>query len=103
MAVKLQSNYIYNGNDFLDGRQSVANSLDDLKDWFNKDNPEDIIVIPDGFEVRCEGNWYVFDPNKEPNEITGYFSPRLSQENINTILPEGIIRVGRTLTEVKLI
>ena len=103
MAIKLQSNYIYSGNDFLDGRQSMANSLDDLKNWFIKENPEEIIVIPDGFEIRVEGNWYVYDPKKEPNDITGYFSPRLTEESVKNLLPDGLIKVGEVIGTVDLI
>ena len=103
MAVKLQSNYIYSGSDFLDSRQSMANSLEDLKNWFNKVNPEDIVVIPDGFEIRVDGDWYVYDPKKEPNDLTGYFSPRLTEEQVKNLLPKGLIKVGDVLGTINLI
>ena len=102
MAVKIQSNYTYTGNDFLDSRQSEAKTIEDLKNWFIKDNPEDIIVIPDGFEVRVGGDWYVYDPKKEPNDLTGYFFPRLTEERVKNLLPNGLIKVGNVLGTVNL-
>ena len=84
MAVRLQTNHFYNGNDFLDSRHSIANSTDDLLNWFIDKKPEDLIIIPEGFEVYLppsretddSGIWYIYEPNKTPNEITGFFHPR---------------------------
>lgn len=96
MAVRLQSNYLYNSNDFLDSRQSEALTIADLRDWFNKENEEDIIRIPEGFEVRVGGDWYTYEPNKEMDPETGYFKPRLTEESLKDLLPD-VIRVGDTV------
>lgn len=103
MAVKIQSNYTYTGNDFLDSRHSEAKSLDDLKNWFKKENSEDIIIIPEGFEVWAEGNWYTYNPELGENEITGYFYPRLTEEKAKNLLPNGLIKVGNILGTVEII
>lgn len=103
MSVKLQSNYLYNGSDFLDQRQSYAKTTDDLKTWFDeKEDPEDIVVIPEGFEVRVEGQWYVYSPTRERNPETGYFHPRINEESVKDLLPEGLIKIGSVLNTINL-
>lgn len=100
MAIRIQSNYLYNANGFLDERHVLAEKPEDLMGWFDKPE-EEIIIIPDGFEIRVEGVWYVYEPTKEKNNITGYFHPRLTDDRIKDILP-GVINVGRVIEYVEM-
>jgi hypothetical protein len=63
--INIGTNLLYNGKNFLDLRQGHANSLEDLKTWD--------LNIPPGFEVCVNGEWYVYNPEFEEDEITGKF------------------------------
>ena len=101
MAVRLLSNYFYNGNDFLDSRQAIVNTVDELKNWFDKE-PENIIYIPDGFEIRVDNTWYVYEPTKEPNNISGYFVPRITEDTVKELLPEGIVKINNIIGTIEM-
>ena len=92
MAIRVQSNYFFNGNGFLDSRQGKASTLQDLIDWdFEKD------VIPEGFEVYVDGNWYTYD-SSHYSEDTGKFKPR--QASSKPEEKENIIYEGKIVGEV---
>ena len=99
MAVNVQSNFLYNANGFLDERHTIVNKPEDLASWFDNENEDEIVVIPDGFEIRVEGVWYVYEPMKEKNPVTGYFHPRLTDDRIKNLLP-GVINVGNIIEYV---
>lgn len=90
MAVRVQANYLYNGNGFLDSRQDVAETTEDLKNWFNEEDSKEILRIPRGFEVNVDGIWYIYDPEKEENEKTGKFHPRVDKDQIKELLADMI-------------
>ena len=51
MAIGIGSNFLFEGEEFLDKRQSLVKSLDDLKNWDK--------LVPVGFEVPFNGVWWV--------------------------------------------
>ena len=68
-------------DNFLDKRQSIANSEEDLKNWDFKKYP-----IPNGFEVCLNGIWYKYETDRE-NTITGHFFKRTYTEDDNLSIP----------------
>lgn len=68
MAIKIGSNFSFQGKNFLDERQGLAKKKEDLLNWS--------VAIPAGFEVNCDGEWYVYNPSVEASSETGYFHPR---------------------------
>lgn len=72
MAINIGSNYSFKGKRFLDDRQCIIQKKEDLKDWK--------MPVPEGFEVFVEGEWYIYKPSEKPNDITGLWFPRISQE-----------------------
>lgn len=71
MSIKSGSNFRYNGPRFLDDRQSIPKNKSQLKTWE--------VLIPRGFEVFVDHQWYIYDPERGEDEVTGYFHPRLAQ------------------------
>ena len=72
MAINIGSNYSFKAKRFLDDRQCSIQRKEDLKDWN--------MPVPEGFEIFVEGEWYIYKPVEEPDPITGYWFPRISQE-----------------------
>ena len=105
MAVRLFSNYLYNGNDFIDCRQGIATSIEDLKNWFDETKHKDdggIIYIPSGFEVRVNDLWYTYEPKKEWRPDSGYFHPRLTEDIVKNLLPSDNIKVSEVLDTIEI-
>ena len=73
--IKIGTNFLYDGKNFLDLRQGEADSTEDLKTWN--------INIPVGFEVCVNGTWYVYNPEFE-SETTGHFKKRIDVELNNS-------------------
>lgn len=71
MSVEIGTNISYKGKLFLDQRQGVAKTESDLLNWS--------IPVPDGFEVYCDGKWYVYLSNYFSN-TTGSFKLRIDNE-----------------------
>lgn len=73
MSINIGTNIGYQGEDFLDNRVSV-DSIEDLKKYN--------LLIPDGFEVYCEGDksWYVYRSDFELSDLTGRFRKRAQIE-----------------------
>ena len=67
MAINIGSNFNYQGQTFLDGRQGEAKTLRDLLEWD--------ILVPEGFEVNVDGDWYTYDTSYY-SPITGKFKKR---------------------------
>lgn len=67
MAIRIGAPYLYRGKSFLDQRQSIPQSLEDLKNW---NTP-----VPEGFEVCLNGTWYYFD-SINTNPVTGHWFQR---------------------------
>ena len=95
MSIKLISNYLFNAKDFLDSRQALAESIEDLKIWdFDK------YPIPNGFEVCIDGTWYTYKQNEEPTEELGYFQERSAKSRFEdedgglVSRPDDVIYVG---------
>jgi len=70
--INIGTNLLYNGKNFLDFRQGYANAPEDLKTWD--------LNIPPGFEVCVNGEWYIYSPEFEEDEITGKFRKRVDVE-----------------------
>lgn len=71
MALKIGSNLSYFGKNFLDQRQGEAITKSNLLSWS--------IPVPEGFEVYCEGKWYVYLSDFTSSE-TGHFKLRIDNE-----------------------
>ena len=65
MSTKIITNFTYNGPRFLDSRQSSVSKKEDLKSWDT--------LIPEGFQVYVEGEWYIYLPQLELDPVTGAF------------------------------
>lgn len=74
MAIGIGSNFLFEGEEFLDKRQSLVKSLDDLKNWDK--------LVPVGFEVPFNGVWYEYRPDLPKNEETGFFRQRFLDEEL---------------------
>ena len=68
MSIKLGTNFDLKSKQFLDSRQGLPNSKDDLRDWSTP--------VPPGFEVCLNEIWYYYDPGANLSE-TGHWVPRL--------------------------
>jgi hypothetical protein len=71
MALSIGTNISYRGKNFLDQRQGQALTLSNLLSWSEP--------VPDGFEVYCEGKWYVYKEDYF-DTITGHFKLRIDNE-----------------------
>ena len=72
MAINIGTNINYQGHEYLDKRQGLANSEEDLKNWSTP--------VPNGFEVYVNGLWYTYDENNEISDITGKFKKREDED-----------------------
>ena len=68
MSLKIGTNFDYQGHGFLDSRQGLPQSLEDLRNWN--------ILVPLGFEAFCDGDWYTY--TDEWTDETGYWKKRSS-------------------------
>lgn len=75
MALNIGTNILYQGRNFLDQRQGNALTLQDLLLWS--------IPVPDGFEVYCDGKWYVWKESYQSAQ-TGHFKLRIDNEVENS-------------------
>lgn len=66
--INIGTNFEYQGDLFLDGRQGYPQTTDDLLNWS--------IPIPEGFEVYLNGVWYVYDPAVN-DPVIGHFKRRI--------------------------
>lgn len=71
MALNIGTNISYRGKHFLDQRQGHALLKSELLSWSEP--------VPDGFEVYCEGKWYVYKENYY-SQYTGHFKLRIDNE-----------------------
>lgn len=99
MAINVGSNFLFKGEEFLDKRQNLVNSLDDLKNWD--------ISVPNGWEVYFEGTWYTYRPDLPKNDITGFFIKRIKEidETISSQIEEVNEKIdgfSDTVNEVKI-
>ncbi len=67
-GIKLISNFAYTGEGFLDERQGLVKSLEDLKNWAT--------AVPNGFEVYFDSTWYTYDADNEDDLVLGFFRER---------------------------
>ena len=93
MAVKLNYNYSFSGADFLDSRQGLATSIEELLEWDFSTMP-----IPLGFEVCVNGIWYTY--NTKWSESTGYFKERETTTSSNPTSPNSLV-IGDTIDYVE--
>lgn len=63
MALKVGTNFEYEGHNFLDSRQGMARTKADLKNWS--------VLVPAGFEVILSGTGeaYVYTPGRQDPEV----------------------------------
>lgn len=90
MATSIGSNFDYKGPNFLDARQGFPKSKKDLRNWS--------ILVPEGFEIYLDGNWYIYDSNFNDPE-TGHFIPRFS-DDVNSIPDKDFPNIGASLRSV---
>jgi hypothetical protein len=94
--LKLGTNYDYESRQFLDSRQGIAETKEDLKNWS--------IPVPVGFQVCLDGVWYYYDPNVNLPETGHWVScieDNISEiDSINPINPDNrsmSLNLGRQL------
>lgn len=68
MSIHIGTNFDLKSKQFLDSRQGLPKSKDDLKRWSTP--------VPPGFEICLEEVWYYYDPNINLSD-TGHWIPRL--------------------------
>ena len=78
MPTLVGTNFSYQAEDFLDGRQGIAKSKEELKNWS--------IPVPESFEICLDGVWYYYDETIDL-EDTGHWIPRVA-EKLNEIVSE---------------
>lgn len=71
MSTYVGTNFSYKSRDFLDERQGLAKTKEDLKNWD--------IPVPESFELCLDGVWYFYDSNANL-EDTGKWVPRISND-----------------------
>ena len=76
--IKIGTNFEYQGDLFLDGRQGEPQTTDDLLNWS--------IPIPEGFEVCLDNTWYTYDSTVDPDPTTGYFHKRIDHEYPGSVI-----------------
>ncbi len=81
-----------NNKSYVDERQGLAETLADLKNWE--------MLVPEGFEVFCLGDWYTYDSSHNSAE-TGHFKVRsggavVDPQNPNTALVTAINEADKT-------
>lgn len=101
MGINIGANFNYQGEKFLDNRQGIAQNLNDLLGWD--------ILVPEGFEVCVNGDWYIYDSSYN-SSVTGHFKMRPGFEDFrdldNKIFPltfsafsgGGTFEVGQQIT-----
>jgi hypothetical protein len=69
-AIPIGAPFLFEGENYLDSRQGLANTLEDLINWDTS--------IPEGFEVfvKSEKAWYQYRPNEKYYPDSGYFKRR---------------------------
>lgn len=80
--INIGTNFEYQGDLFLDGRQGEPQTTDDLLNWS--------IPIPEGFEVCLDKTWYIYDTTITPDETTGYFHKRIDYEYPGSVIENWI-------------
>lgn len=80
--INIGTNFEYQGDLFLDGRQGEPQTTDDLLNWS--------IPIPEGFEVCLNKVWYVYDSIATPDPVTGKFHKRIDYEYPGSIIENWI-------------
>ena len=88
MAIVIGSNFSYNGLLYLDERQGLPKTKEDLKNWS--------VSVPEGFEVYlpADGEWYVYKSTYN-DTTTGHFVRR-NQSN-----DDKITEINNNLEEIK--
>jgi hypothetical protein len=70
MSTYIGTNFSYKAEDFLDGRQGIAKSKEELKNWTTP--------VPKSFEICLSGTWYYYDSEKNLDD-TGHWIPRVTE------------------------
>lgn len=97
MAVRISTNYLFNGVGFLDSRQGMATTLNDLRNWNFSE-----VAIPDGFEVCVDGVWYIYNSDYLEDSETGKFRKRApggSGSDFNSDPTAKIVKEGLVVGE----
>lgn len=105
MGIDIGTNINYQGEMFLDSRQGLPQSLNDLLNWD--------IAVPLGFEVCVNGEWYIYKGEEFWNIRTGHWEKRITLTDytmeINKLMAEvfpmtltvgggGVYEVGQSIT-----
>ena len=83
-GINLGANFNYQAEKFLDDRQGLPQTLDDLLNWD--------ILVPLGFEVCVNGEWYTYKGEDFWNIETGHWEKRITLKDytleINKLMAE---------------
>ena len=91
MPTLVGTNYSYKAKDFLDERQGIAKSKEELKNWTTP--------VPESFEVCLDGVWYYYDKNIDLKD-TGHWVPRTADTLDSSVSDKQSASTG-SLKEVK--
>lgn len=75
-GINIGTNFNYLGENFLDSRQGMPQHLSDLLDWN--------ILVPEGFEVFVQGEWYIYRGANFWDNITGHWERQVSRTEYTT-------------------
>lgn len=74
--INIGTNFLYKGELFLDSRQGLAKTKEDLRNWS--------IPVPDGFEVYLDlendPSWYTYNSKNSIDGETGKFRKRIDDD-----------------------
>jgi len=106
MSANIGTNFNYESKKYLDNRQNLPKTKEDLKNWNT--------LVPEGFEVYVDGFWYVYKSyyideetghweRRIDSDIPGTFTEQRIQTNSNDIrgLEESVYPVTIKLTSPK--
>lgn len=73
-GINIGTNFNYQGSNFLDSRQGLPQTKDDLLTWD--------VLVPLGFETCVRGEWYVYKGENYWNIETGHWERRIDTSGI---------------------
>lgn len=71
MSISIGTNFYLESEQFLDNRQNLPKTIQDLREWD--------ITVPSGFEVPVDGVWYTYNPDYDSPE-TGHWKRRIESD-----------------------
>ena len=100
MGINVGTNFNYQGANFLDNRQGLPQTLDDLLNWD--------VLVPLGFEVCVDGEWYINKGETFWSPETGHWEKRITLNDYTNeihklmaeVFPMNLVVSGSAIHEV---